>query len=206
MTARINFKHLPSRRGDPPWEAVELFPKQGEWTEAQYMALIERRGIEYADGVLEVLPMPTDMHQAILQFLFLALDKFVEKHRLGKTRFSGSRIKVDKATYREPDILFVLTKHKQWISQNCWSGADLVMEVVTSPEGRRRDIKEKRVEYETAGIPEYWIVDPQKETIIVLKLDGNKYIEHGCFNKGQRATSSLLKGFGVDVSTALNAD
>jgi Uma2 family endonuclease len=81
---------------------------------------------------------------------------------------------------------------------------DLIIEIV-SEENRLHDIKKKRGEYERAGIPEYWIVDPEKGTITVLVLRPRKktYVEHGVFAKGERATSKLLPGFRVDVTTAL---
>ena len=76
------------------------------------------------------------------------------------------------------------------------------MEVV-SEDDPGRDLDTKRGEYAQAGIPEYWIVDPQQQRIIVLRLDGDRYLEHGTFGPGQRATSHLLPGFDVDVSAAL---
>jgi Uma2 family endonuclease len=81
-------------------------------------------------------------------------------------------------------------------------GAELAMEVV-SDDDRRRDLETKRFEYARAGISEYWIVDPLKEQITVLKLDGSAYVVHGEFKKGDRATSVLLPGFSVDVAEAL---
>ena len=78
-------------------------------------------------------------------------------------------------------------------------GADLVIEVV-SDQGRPRDLEIKRQEYAQAGIPEYWIVDPQLEQITVLALEGSSYVVHGEFSKGTKASSKLLEGFNVDVT------
>jgi Uma2 family endonuclease len=60
----------------------------------------------------------------------------------------------------------------------------------------------KRDEYAEAGIPESWIVDPQRKTITVLVLmpRAKTYIEHGTFTQGMRATSLVLPGFTVDVT------
>jgi hypothetical protein len=65
-----------------------------------------------------------------------------------------------------------------------WTGADLVIEVV-SPDDPQRDLVTKRSEYAQAGIPEYWIVDPQTETITVLRLEDARYVEHGVFRPGR---------------------
>jgi len=80
-----------------------------------------------------------------------------------------------------------------------------VIEVV-SDKKRAHDLRKKRLEYARAGIPEYWIVDPQKESITVLvkKTKERTYTEHGRFPKGTRAVSKLLPGFSVEVTEALS--
>jgi Uma2 family endonuclease len=106
--------------------------------------------------------------------------------------------------YREPDVVFMVNKHAHRIGEEYWEGADLVMEVVSaSEEDRRRDLVRKRRDYARAGIPEYWIIDPQKERISVLRLQGKRYEVHGTFSKGQTASSILLPGFSVDVKEVL---
>ena len=78
------------------------------------------------------------------------------------------------------------------------------MEVV-SDKNRPHDIKKKRLEYAKARIPEFWIVDPEEETIIVLVLKARQktYTEFGVFRKGTQAASKLLAGFTVDVTEVL---
>ena len=72
------------------WKDVleEILPPQGEWSEDEYLVLTDHRNrlVEFTDGFLEVLPMPTDKHQAILGFLFLAFLGFMEP-RGGKVHF-----------------------------------------------------------------------------------------------------------------------
>src|SRR5262245_55979391 len=81
----------------PDWKDLlaDILPDQGTWTDEQYLVLTDHtnRLVEFTDGFLEVLPMPTDRHQAILQFLFLA---FLPTIKLwgGKVRFAGLRLQV----------------------------------------------------------------------------------------------------------------
>lgn len=104
-----------------------------------------------------------------------------------------------------PDALFVSHEHKRWITNEYWKGADLVVEVVSGDDkDRRRDLIDKRRDYARARIPEYWIVDPLKATITVLRLAGKRYVVHGKFGKGQTASSHLLPGFTVSVSAAFS--
>jgi len=197
----------PSRRGDPTWELGEGAPLQGGWTEAEYLAREFDGLVEYLDGVLEFLPVPTWSHQFLVDFLHSLLKQHVRAHRLGVTAFAPLQVQVGPGRYREPDVVYVTLERMQSL-QNPSEGADLVMEVVSpGPEDRRRDLIEKRADYAAAGIPEYWIVDPETETITVLSLpDGEtEYATSREFKAGQTAVSLLLSGFVVDVSACFAA-
>ena len=191
------------------WEEDELVlslaPLQGRWTVEQYLLLTDQtnRLIEFTDGFIEVLPMPTEHHQALLEFLFLALRAFIVP-RGGKVRFAPLRIEIRPGKYREPDILLVRDADDPRRQDRYWYGADLVVEIV-SPDHPERDTKQKRVDYAEAGIPEYWIVNPGEELITVLRLEADRYAEHGIFRRGDTATSALLPDFAVPVDAVLDA-
>ena len=190
--------------GEPTWEVAYLFPAQGTWTEEEYLALPENRLLELSNGFLEVLPMPTTSHQAIIAYLYGALLAFIEPRRLGKVYFAGIRVRLWKGTFRLPDVVFMLAKHADRIGEEYWRGADLVMEVVSgTAKDRQRHLKTKVTEYARARIPEYWIVDPQEAQITVMRLNGKKYAVHGRFDRGMRVRLALLNGFEVEVDAAL---
>jgi Uma2 family endonuclease len=194
---------------EPAWDIARLFPPQGQWSEEDYFALDTNRLVELSDGFIEVLPMPTTAHQLIAVFLLDVIRAFARSvtPKLGTALIASVPVRLWKNKFREPDIIFMLAEHASRIGNQYWDGADLVMEVV-SDKNRPHDIKKKRVEYARAGIPEYWIVDPKKQTITVLVLKGRSktYAELGTFRKGQRASSKLLPGFTVDVTEALSQE
>jgi Uma2 family endonuclease len=185
--------------------AVDLLPLQGLWTETQYLTLTEQTThlIEFTDGVIEVLPMPTDKHQAISQFLFLALLAILQRIG-GKVQYAPLRVQIRTGKFREPDLLVVLDAHDPRRQNRFWLGADLVVEIV-SPDDPERDTKVKRADYAEVGIPEYWIVNPEDETITVLTLAGDVYREHGLFRRGMRATSVVLADFAIPVDETFDA-
>jgi Uma2 family endonuclease len=189
---------LVSAPGEPTWEIARLFPEQGAWSEEEYLELSGNHLIEFSNGSVEVLAMPTQTHQLIALYLYRMLAAFVEPNGLGRTLAAPFRVRLWPGKYREPDVLFMLAKHASRMDEIFWEGADLVMEVV-SDDDRRRDLDLKRREYALAKIPEYWIVDPQESLITVLRLDGDHYAVHGEFGPGTRATSLVLSGFVVDV-------
>jgi Uma2 family endonuclease len=190
--------------GEPTWDVARLFPTQGSWTEQDYLDLNTSQLVEFSHGFVEFLPMPTILHQRILKFLFNALQAFVTVQNLGEVLFMGVRVQLWAGKYREPDVVFLRADHADRVTEDYWKGADLVMEVVSDGEENRvRDLVAKRDEYARAGISEYWIVDPELGQITVLALDGKSYAVHGEFSRGQQATSKLLPGFVVDVTSAL---
>ena len=192
--------------GKPTWEIAELFPRQGQWSEADYLAIESNRLMELSEGKLEMLPMPTQAHQLIVAFLYQKLLEFVASRRLGLVLFAPLRVKVREGQIREPDIVFMAAGNKHRRANEFWTGADLVVEVVNSDDPKR-DLETKRSEYAQAGIPEYWIVDPRNSTLTVLTLksEGSPYFEVGVYKPGQEVASVLLEGLTIDVTATFAA-
>jgi Uma2 family endonuclease len=182
---------------EPAWDIALLFPPQGQWSEEEYLALDTNRLVEFSHGYIEVLEMPTQRQQSIVLLLTRLLLEFVMARDLGTVLFAGLRVRLWPGKFREPDVMFMAKGHDERRNDDYWEGADLVMEVASS--NRELDLVKKRREYAKAGIPEYWIVDMQKETITVLQLDGARYRTHGLYNRGSMATSATLAGFRVPV-------
>jgi Uma2 family endonuclease len=104
-------------------------------------------------------------------------------------------------TVVQPDVLYVSPDHADRIGEQEIEGApDLVMEVV-SPSTSHRDVFDKKRLYETHGVREYWIVDPDSETVEVHALSDESYTLHQrCVEEGT-AASDLLDEFTVDLAT-----
>jgi Uma2 family endonuclease len=185
---------------------LDLAAIQGLWTEELYLKLTEQTNhlIEFTDGMIEVLPMPTHRHQVILAFLY-ELFAAIVRPRGGKVLFAALRMQIRPGKYREPDLLLLLDAKDPRKQEAYWLGADLVVEIV-SPDDPERDMVVKRVDYAEAGIPEYWIVNPLDETVAVLYLAGDQYEEHGVFRRGEQASSRLIGGLAVDVDAIFDAE
>jgi Uma2 family endonuclease len=190
-----------SAPGDPTWEMAYLFPVQGRWSENEYFGLDENRFIEFEDGCIEVLPLPTVSHQLLADFLVEAMKAYVKSRKLtGRVMFGPVKLRLRRGKYREPDVLYVLPRQFGKDDRHV-NGATVVFEIVSSGgQNRERDYVQKRDEYAAAGIPEYWIVDPEENCVTVLTLVGKKYRQYGLFQVGERAASKLLKGFEIAVN------
>src|SRR5262249_25206047 len=161
------------------------------------------RLVEFTDGFLEALPMPTDKHQSLLKFLFLAFYAFAEP-RGGKVHFAPLRLRIRPGKFREPDLMLLLSAADARRQNRFWLGADLALEVV-SEDKPERDLVDKRTDYAEARVPEYWIVNPLTESISVYRLQGDAYVETGVYHRGEAAASVLLPEFSVAVAEVFNA-
>jgi Uma2 family endonuclease len=189
---------------EPTWEVALLFPAQGAWSEEEYLALETNHLVEFSHGTIEVLPMPSDRHQALVGFLYVLFLTFARKSG-GLVRLVPLRVRLWAGKVREPDLLYLASARDPRRQADYWTGADLVVEVV-SPDDPQRDLVTKRNEYAQAHIQEYWIVQPQRETVTVLQLAEGLYRLHGEFKRGQIATSANYAGLAVNVAELFDAD
>lgn len=201
---------LPAGPSETVWEVATLYPKQGDWSESDYLELTRRPGAlaELTDGFVEVLPMPTLKHQLLVMFLAESLRAFVRQHNLGVAVAAPLRVKIAAGRFREPDVVFMRAEHRDRAGNDYVEGADLVMEVISDDEkGRQRDLVEKVADYAAAGISEYWVVDPCEQAVTIFSLapGSSHYAASGPYGVGDAAASSMLAGFAVSVAELMQA-
>ncbi|MDQ1317155.1 MAG: hypothetical protein QG588_806 [Candidatus Poribacteria bacterium] len=180
-------------------EISRLFPRQGEWTEADYFRLPEsNKIIELSEGRLIISPSPTEQHQEIVGNIFFMLRNYLLNYNIGKILMAPMDTRLKKGIIRQPDIVFMSNEHLNRNTNKRWGIPDLAIEV-TSPGTKKEDRKDKYTEYEKAGIKEYWIIDPDKQTVEVFTLENGAYKIFGKCGPGEIAKSKLLDGFEVSI-------
>jgi len=127
------------------------------------------------------------------------LKGWVRKHRLGKTGIAPLDMVLSPRRAVQPDVIFVANEHLDIIRERVMGAADLVAEVI-SPDSRQRDRIDKGDRYEQHGVREYWLIDPEAQTVEVLYLVAGRYQLVGRWHPRQRAHSRLLEGFSLSVS------
>lgn len=131
---------------------------------------------EYVDGEILNNMSVTQTHDNLVLFLQALLRFFVEQKNLGRIHGEPYQMKMtfgDKIKGREPDIFFIATENLERIKEQYFEGAaDLVIEVI-SPESVVRDTEEKFDEYESAGVKEYWLINPNRRTANFYGFDEN---------------------------------
>ena len=146
------------------------------WTYAEFSRLPTSGSTRYEviDDELVVTPGPSARHQEVVGELLYRLIGFVKEHHLGKVFPGPFDVLFAEGDYLEPDLLFVSKDRSRYITdRGVEAPPDLVVEVV-SPSTAARDRRIKRDRYEHFGVAEYWVVDPDQQTVEVWKLaDGS---------------------------------
>ena len=117
------------------------------------------------------------LHQDLLGFILHLVKRYVEARQLGWVYFAPALMRLaTRPSGREPDLMFIATAHADRLRETYVDGpADLVVEIV-SPDSHTRDRGEKLVEYEGAGVPEYWVIDPIRHDAGFYRLgDDGRY-------------------------------
>lgn len=151
-----------------------------------------------------ILKMPASVqHQESNSFVHLLVGTWVRFHQVGKVFHPPLLVRLTmpngEQLAREPDLIVVLNEHLDRLQEQYLDGApDLIVEIV-SPKYRATDRGEKFYEYEAAGVPEYWIVDPERQHAEFAQLD-----EHGVYQvvfSGSKGVyrSKVLNGFWLQV-------
>ena len=159
---------------------------------------------ELLAGEHVVTPSPSPRHQTVLKNLDRILDAFVRERGLGKVFFAPLDVLLSNEDVVEPDLVYLSAGRVRMIGERNLRGApDLLVEVL-SPTTRRRDEVTKRDRYERNGIPEYWIVDPEVETVKVYRwpAEGRPYGRPLLLaaRDGDRLETPLLPGLGIEVA------
>lgn len=162
-----------------------------------FLADYEGVRAEWVDGKVVEMSPASDRHQDILEMLAAALRTYVERTRAGVVRSQNLGVRIG-TRLRVPDILFLSTEHlDRRTSTHVEGPADFVVEVV-SFESRLRDRDEKFYEYARAGIPEYWLIDPLRETVDLFRLGGDGQYHFVDEGNPPRLESQVLRGFWID--------
>lgn len=154
---------------------------------------------EWVDGEVIMTSPASERHQDISGFLETLLRAYTEVNGLGIVRSAPFQMKVGDSG-REPDLLFVTEAHRDRLKETYLDGpADLVVEII-SPESVGRDRGVKFYEYEEAGIPEYWLIDPQREQAEFYQLDERGRYQLIRPNNEGVYTSKMLTGLRLPVA------
>jgi Uma2 family endonuclease len=157
---------------------------------------------ELIDGEHFMTPAPSTKHQRILGNLFLAFGTFLKEHKIGEIFVAPCDVVLSDLDVVEPDLLFISSGRSSIITEkNVQGPPDLVIEIL-SESTRKTDEVIKRKLYEGHGVSEYWVVDPELETIKVYRMKDQGYIRAAELSLEMKNTlaTPLLPGLQIPLT------
>lgn len=167
---------------------------------------------ELVDGTLVEMPTESTLNTQIAVFLLTVfLQMGISAKRVGIKHQIA--VKSRKVSAREPDLVIhseesisAIAGAPQAIIKLGMPLPLAVVEIVSPGDANhQRDYEDKRWEYAKRGIPEYWLIDPERQTITVLTLVEQQYVEHGVFQGENQINSALVGILPVTATQVLKA-
>lgn len=153
---------------------------------------------ELIDGGLYMLAAPGRVHQEIVHFLDRIIGNYVQEQGGGCKVYPSPFavfLNASHEIYVEPDISVICDKNKL-TEEGCEGAPDWIVEVV-SPSSRSMDYNKKLLKYGTAGVREYWIVDPMKQRIMVYNFEQGTVEE---YTFSDRVKAGIYEGLVIDFA------
>ncbi len=175
-----------------------------KYTYADYLTWKFEERVELLRGyVFKMSPAPNLRHQKIVGDIYGSIWTFLKKEKCQvfiapfDVRLPVPK-KKNPTTVLQPDITVVCDEKKLDV-QGCNGSPDLVVEVL-SPGNTKKEMKSKLEIYQEAKIPEYWIVNPEHEFVIIYTLnETGKYISSLPYTSDDKIESQSIKGFRLDL-------
>ena len=169
-----------------------------------YLALPDDVRAELIDGELYMSPAPGMPHQDVVGALFRRLADEVERLEAGKAWVAPCDVHLSTGDVVQPDVFVVLADQAHLVGQDGVHGAPALVIEVLSPSHPERDRFVKMWRYAQSGVAEYWIVDPELQSVEVFGLHeptapDARFAAAGWFRMGQTIHSEVLPGLDLGV-------
>ena len=158
---------------------------------------------EIIDGAHYVTASPVTRHQRILRRLLVALQVYLDTHPTGEVFCAPFDVVMSFHDVVVPDLIYISHSRADLITTKNLQGApDLVIEIL-SPSTRSRDERLKRDLYERVGVEEYWVIDPDRNILVVHRRQGTHFLPSETFDASAAITTPLLPGFELPLGGVL---
>ena len=177
-------------------------PNTKIYTTEDIFALPEGERAELIDGVIYDMTPPKRIHQKLINELSYALNSYIRSHN-GSCEVYPAPFAVflskDNRNYVEPDISVICDKNKL-SDRGCEGAPDFIIEIV-SPSSQRMDYQIKLFKYRTAGVKEYWIINPSTQTTTVYGFEDDE--NSGQYNFEETIKAGIFKGLEIRIADLL---
>jgi len=170
-----------------------------DFTATDYMALPENAPFELLNGKLHYMPSPFRKHQIVSMNLSAAMHFHVKKNKLGQVLAAPMDVHFGKKNVVQPDIIFVSNSRKKILKKYVEGAPDFLVEIL-SYGTKDKDFGEKKELYGKKGVLEYWVIDPDNETVEIFKANKKELIALKKYKSNDIIKSLTIKGFQIAVT------
>jgi excisionase family DNA binding protein len=183
-------------------EEHPVYSKKDGYTYEDYLQIPEEAGyrFEILEGALVKEPSPSMHHQRVSRELGYQLFTFFgDFDPEGEFFFAPLDVTLTTSNVLQPDLLFVSGARKEIMREERIDGpCDLVVEIM-SPTSRRKDRLQKMEIYRKAGIPHFWLVDPEENTLEAFMLKDGYYTLVAAGGPGDKLAHSEFPGLDLNL-------
>ena len=176
--------------------------KENSYTINDIYKLPEGQRAELIDGKIYDMAPPSRIHQKLATKLASIIDRYISDNN-GKCEVYSAPFAVflneDDKTYVEPDVSVICDPNKL-DDKGCNGAPDWIIEIV-SPSSQRMDYLTKLFKYRTAGVREYWIVNPMTEIVQTYLFEGMEDSTQYSFE--EEIPLGIYSGFKIDIEELL---
>jgi Uma2 family endonuclease len=149
---------------------------QGKMKLEDYLATAPESKCDLVDGNYLHHSPASYKHNRLRGFLESVIRFFVEKHHLGEVISENFPVKLNENNWREPDLAIIIKERLKDLKETVFIGIPAFILEIISEDSRYRDEVRKRAEYESLGVDEYWIIDPDSfERSVFLRRVGGRF-------------------------------
>ncbi|MCI8597348.1 MAG: Uma2 family endonuclease [Lachnospiraceae bacterium] len=179
---------------------MDALRKEAVYTIEDIYALPDGERAELIDGKIYYMAPPSTNHQRLVKNFTYSIENYIRNHNgsgeVFPSPFAVFLNEENDKNYVEPDISVVCDKDKI-TGKGCNGAPDWIIEIV-SPISRQMDYYKKLFQYRTVGVREYWVVDPDKQLVIVYNFEKDTMEE---FSFGNDVPVGIYEDFSINIKS-----
>lgn len=190
---------------------AEAAPVARRWTYSDVQALDGQRRIELYDGEIVEMPSPSLKHQRIIRRLMFMLELWLSEHLTGILYISPADLYVSESKCYIPDLMFFRRERYDTERIEREDGVcviappDLTVEILSSSTSRNDRILKSNI-YTEFGVMNYWIIDPDEETLEAFALDRGRYAIEAALEGSDAFKPALFPGLKIPLAKLFAPD
>lgn len=176
---------------------MNVVRKEETYTIEDIYALPEGERAELIDGKIYYMAPPNTNHQRLVNYLSTEINLHIRKNGGSCEVFPAPFavfLNKNEKNYVEPDISVICDPSKL-DDKGCHGAPDWIIEIV-SPGSKQMDYYKKLFKYCTAGVREYWVVDPDRKVVTVYNFEADTMIEYPF---GEEIPVGIYEGFSIKI-------